>query len=145
METYSDEEEYSPKLRKLGKSESQSSLSRISHLKEQMKYLLERKRLLENDVYDLSAHKLSGMILRDHSTMVSLALVGCYNICNEIPKIHDIRFPDREISDPNDIHSYITCLAHLRNKVTMTCPIEASKLLVNDDEVSSGILVRSIM
>jgi hypothetical protein len=53
-----------------------ASAAKVGLLKEQMKYLLSRHRLLEQDVYECEAHSLGGVLFREHAEQVRDFFLG---------------------------------------------------------------------
>lgn len=142
-----DDELLSPKSRKIDdqRVNKRKQISHVDQLKEQMKYLLARKRLLENDIYDADAHDFNGMIFRDHATFIAMGVMGSHDLCGESVIVDQLILPECVLVDTKDIHDYFICLRYVKSRMLVTDIIEPSKVLVQKDHafVTGQITIRS--
>ena len=109
-----------------------STALRVESLKSDVKYLLERQRLLHKDVYELEAHESSGIDFRYDVVDIAGHILGCdENIhCNNISSI---RFPERELTEESCIHEYImrtqTARMHLNGYLSVSTQIDPGQVL----------------
>lgn len=115
-----------------------STAARVEQLKLDMKYLLERNRLLQCDVYEYEAHEYCGIDFRYEVSEIA----GCFLGTQEVGSkcfIDLIRFPEREIVGECNIQEYFlriqSARLHLSGHSSLSTSCDVNQVLVGPNEV----------
>lgn len=114
----------------------------VNALKQQVKYLLERQRLLLRDVYEFDAHDLHGLDMRYDIVSLCRGIFGEENDFSPQPILADhLRFPRRDIFG-QDVGEYVQEMINLRREMCNLhllrgppSSIDPSEILIAEREV----------
>lgn len=104
------------------------SNSKVNELKDEVKYLLERKRLLNNDIYEYDSHCKNGIDFRYDIINICYNLLGeelqstssliiLPYLNNKISQIELISFPQRNIIGNDLIEVYISSICTIKREI----------------------------
>jgi hypothetical protein len=117
-----------------------STAARVEELKLDVKYLLERHRLLQCDVYEVEAHEGSGIDFRYEVSAIAKYFLGSEEVSSSCI-INAIRFPEREIVGEGNIQEYFlrtqSARKHLSGHSSLRTKCDSSQVLVGPNEVCS--------
>jgi hypothetical protein len=99
---------------------------KVHDLKGEVKYLLERQRLINRDIYEYDAHKKTGIDFRYDAVTICRCLLGdenasTLNMTSFIGLNHRLdflRFPQREIVDTAAIQSYLSSIFSFKREIS---------------------------
>jgi hypothetical protein len=146
-----------------------SMAKKVHDMKDEMKYLLGKHSLILSDVYEYNAHKRSAIDFRHDAVAICRALLGDDQAISSHfspygdmfgswkHRIETLRFPRRDIVDPQAIQSYLSAILAIKRQLLSfvdcyycsTKPIEIvlsvdpKDVLVGDSHVCLPLLLSS--
>jgi hypothetical protein len=101
-----------------------NSSRKVHDLKGEVKYLLERQRLINRDIYEYDAHKMTGIDFRYDAMAICRCLLGDENsstfnlVVGLNHQIDQLRFPQRDFVDSVAIQAYVSSIFSYKREVT---------------------------
>lgn len=113
---------------------------RVNELKDEVKYMLERQRLIRRDVYEYDAHSRSGIDLRYDLITICRTFLGDDNISPYLTpyesvshQLEMLKFPQRDIIDKGAVQSYLQSIMKIKRALSHSEEFPPVEIVIKAD------------